>query len=64
MVDRGSLDYFNDIGAAHPRIQYEKSRSCVDPLPTSFQPGEWDVLCCGGKEGSEHGTLAKIDVFL
>lgn len=25
------------------------------PLPETFQPGEWDVICCGGKEAAEHG---------
>lgn len=63
MVDRGHLDYLQEVGVAYPRIDKEKSGSCVDPFPENFQPGKWDVLCCGGKEGSEHGTFCKSIVF-
>ncbi|CAJ1934477.1 unnamed protein product [Cylindrotheca closterium] len=57
MVNKSRFDYLQEVGPSTPtgtRIETEKSSSCIDPLPESFQPGKWDVLCCGGKEGSEH----------
>ena len=64
MVNKGRLDYLQQVGAAYPtRIETEKSGSIIDPLSENFQPGKWDVLCCGGKEGSDHGTLCKSIVF-
>ncbi|CAJ1934478.1 unnamed protein product [Cylindrotheca closterium] len=58
MVDNDCLDYFKPIGEVDdPDIRRQQcgSRSaCTDPFPKNFEPGEGDVICCGGKEAFEH----------
>ena len=29
-------------------------------LPETFQPGKWDVICCGGPAGTKHGTSSTM----
>lgn len=48
MVDR-------QIFANDEAIGGQNRSSCTDPFQENFRPGEWDVLCCGGKQGIEHG---------
>eukprot|EP00980_Cylindrotheca_fusiformis_P031351 scaffold26214_cov142-Cylindrotheca_fusiformis.AAC.2 len=54
MVDRGRLDYLKNLSFVDPRI---RSRACNDitqPLPESYEPGSWEVLCSGGKKSFDH----------
>ena len=60
MEDRMQLGFLNPLGTMNGspiKAHTEMSSSYKTPLHEAFLPGQWDVLCCGGKEGSEHGTF-------
>jgi hypothetical protein len=54
MVDRGRLDYAKKMGLLDARIA--SSAPCEEwhVLPDDFSPGNWDVICQGGRESFEH----------
>ena len=58
MVDRGShrlVDFTKRMQALEPRLDAPtESISLLDP---SFEPGNWDVICQGGKESYDHGEF-------
>lgn len=41
MVDRGRLDLCKDLER-------------IEPLDAEFEPGNWDIICQGGKDSYEH----------
>ena len=62
MVSTIQFDHLNQfIDVDESPIKAHLVGSYHKPLPQSFVPGEWDVLCCGGKEGSEHGTFTEAN---
>eukprot|EP00429_Kryptoperidinium_foliaceum_P008799 CAMPEP_0176007336 /NCGR_PEP_ID=MMETSP0120_2-20121206/3181_1 /TAXON_ID=160619 /ORGANISM="Kryptoperidinium foliaceum, Strain CCMP 1326" /LENGTH=268 /DNA_ID=CAMNT_0017340095 /DNA_START=37 /DNA_END=840 /DNA_ORIENTATION=+ len=59
MVDRGrlglGLDYAKKLGFVDPCIRYPAAPSTkAQSLPENFEPGNWDVICQGGKESYDH----------
>jgi hypothetical protein len=56
MVDRGRLDFQNNLRVIDPRIRSNAPKDEVRFLNSSFEPGSWDVICQGGKESYDHGA--------
>ena len=54
MVDRGRLDICKRLGLIDPRIGAQAPSDQMELLPPEFEPGNWDVICQGGKENYEH----------
>jgi hypothetical protein len=56
MVDRGRLVYLKDLSFVDPRIRSHAilDSTFTEPLPEPYQPGNWEVLCSGGKESFDH----------
>eukprot|EP00539_Tryblionella_compressa_P009357 CAMPEP_0178792194 /NCGR_PEP_ID=MMETSP0745-20121128/8389_1 /TAXON_ID=913974 /ORGANISM="Nitzschia punctata, Strain CCMP561" /LENGTH=479 /DNA_ID=CAMNT_0020450357 /DNA_START=114 /DNA_END=1553 /DNA_ORIENTATION=+ len=54
MVDRGRLDFQKNLNDIDPRIRSNAPSDKLSLLHPSFQPGNWDVICQGGKESYDH----------
>jgi hypothetical protein len=60
MVDRGRLDFQQHLSNntfIDPRIKSSAPKNELSFLDPSFEPGNWDVICQGGKDSYDHGTL-------
>ena len=55
MVDRDKFsDYSKRISFLDARTRVPAPSDCNEPLPVDFEPGNWDVICQGGKESYDH----------
>jgi hypothetical protein len=57
MVDRGRLDYCKDLSHADPRIRSHALSARMELLSADYEPGNWDVICQGGKDSYDHSTF-------
>jgi hypothetical protein len=56
VVDRGRLaDYAKHVQHIDPRVRINAPNETMELLSESFTPGNWDVICQGGKESYDHG---------
>jgi hypothetical protein len=55
MVDRGRLDYCKDLSFVDPRIIFNAPSDKMELLSPDYEPGDWDVICQGGKDNYDHG---------
>ena len=57
MVDRARLDFSKYFSYVDPRIKAQARCNVREPLDDDFKPGNWDVICTGGKESSDHSKF-------
>ena len=67
MVDRDKFsDFSRNVRFLDARIRVTAPTESTEPLPIDFEPGNWDVICQGGKESYDHskfcGMGEKIDI--
>jgi hypothetical protein len=55
MVDRGILDMRRDLAFVDPRVRSQAQMGPKQFLPEQFRPGNWDIICHGGRENHQHG---------
>lgn len=60
MVDRGRLDFRKYLNFVDPRINRCDVR---EPLGDDFTPGNWEVICMGGKESFDHSKFYALTTF-
>ncbi len=61
MVDRGRfLDFGKSIRLVDARIHVATSSEANEPLHVNFMPGNWDVICQGGKDSYDHSKFRTI----
>lgn len=57
MVDRGRLDYAKNLAFVNERILLAAPSRYSQELPQAFVPGNWDIICQGGRESFEHSKF-------
>jgi hypothetical protein len=60
MVDRGRLADLKELNPGQNRL--DAPSESVSLLNSSFTPGNWDVICQGGKESFDHGELSQLTI--
>lgn len=63
MVDRDKFsDYSKRISFLDARIRVQAPTESTEPLPVDFEPGNWDVICQGGKDSYDHSKCVLTGV--
>jgi hypothetical protein len=62
MVDRGRLNFSNDLSFVDSRIKSQAPSDSILLLDADYEPGYWDVICQGGKESYDHSECLVFSV--